>query len=120
MAIAYLLDEHVPLSYRVQILRRNPDLRVWVIGDPNAPPKSTPDPVILSWCEVNSFILVTNNRRTMPRHLADHLAAGRRVPGIFILNDGMSMGQTIDELLLIAQGSFDDEYRDRLVFLPLF
>ena len=39
MAIKYLLDEHIPLSYRTQILRHYPHLQVWVIGDPNAPPK---------------------------------------------------------------------------------
>lgn len=118
MAIAYLLDEHIPLSYRTQLIRRKPDLQVWVIGDPHAPAKGTPDPAILCWCEDNGFVLVTNNRKTMPGHLADHLAVGRHVPGIFILNDGM--GQMIDELILIAEGSFDDEYQDRLSFLPLF
>jgi hypothetical protein len=28
---------------------------------------------------------VTNNRKSKPRHLADHLAGGRHVPGIFVL-----------------------------------
>ncbi|NET60135.1 MAG: hypothetical protein F6K47_29515 [Symploca sp. SIO2E6] len=55
MAIQYLLDEHIPLSYRVQLLSRNPNLRVWVIGDPSAPPKGTPDPVLLNWCEDNNL-----------------------------------------------------------------
>ena len=106
MPIKYLLDEHVPLSYRTQILRRKPELQVWVIGDPSVPPKGTPDPAILCWCEENGFILVTNNRKSMPKHLADHLASGRHVAGIFILNDAMNMGQVMDELILIAEASF--------------
>ena len=119
MAIQYLLDEHISLSYRTQLLRRNPSLVVWEIGDPYAPPKGTPDPAILCWCEDNGFILVTNNRRTMPGHLTDHLAVGRHIPGIFILNEDMGMGSMLEELLLIAEASFEDEYQNRIVHLPL-
>jgi len=73
----------------------------------------------LFWCEEHRFILVTNNRTSMPVHLADHVAQGRHVPGIFILNADLSIGQNLDELILIAEGSFDDEYQDQIVFLPL-
>jgi hypothetical protein len=55
----------------------------------------------------------------MPVHLDDHIAQGRHVPGIFILNADLSIGQNLDELILIAEGSFDDEYQDQIVFLPL-
>jgi hypothetical protein len=119
MAIKYLLDEHIPLSYRTQILRHYPQLQVWVIGDPNAPPKGTSDPDILCWCEENGFLLITNNRKTMPVHLAAHLALGRHSPGIFIINEDMTMGQIIEELSLIAEAAFEDEYTDRISFMPL-
>ncbi len=55
----------------------------------------------------------------MPIHLTDHIAEGRHVPGILILNPDLSIGQTLDELILIAEASFDDEYQDRIVHLPL-
>ena len=119
MAIKYLLDEHVSPSYRTQVLRRKPELRVWAIGDPNVPPKGTPDPDILCWCEENGFILITNNRKTMPVHLADHLAGDRHIPGIFILNESMSMGDIIDDLIFIAEAAEEDEYQDRISFMPL-
>ncbi|WP_366053377.1 hypothetical protein [Microcoleus sp. PH2017_34_RAT_O_A] len=89
------------------------------MGDIGTPPKSTLDPDILIWCEDNRFILVTNNRKSMPVHLTDHMAEGRHIPGIFILNSDLSIGQNIEELILIADGSFDNEYQDRIVHLPL-
>jgi hypothetical protein len=55
----------------------------------------------------------------MPRHLHDHLAAGRHVPGIFILNPNMNMGETIEELTLIWGASEPDEYADQLNYLPI-
>ncbi len=119
MTIKYLLDEHITLQLRTQILRRYPNLEVWCIGDPNAPSKGTDDPDILIWCEENGFILVTNNRKTMPVHLADHLANNRHIPGIFIINENMSMGQIIEELIIIAQAAFVDEYQDLITFMPI-
>ena len=55
----------------------------------------------------------------MPPHLKDHLAEGRHIPGILTLNKNMSMGQTIDELLMIAEAAFDNEFQDRIAFLPV-
>jgi hypothetical protein len=55
----------------------------------------------------------------MPSHLRDHLAAGRHVPGIFEMNPRMTIGQTVEELWLIWGASHEDEYLDRMAFLPL-
>jgi hypothetical protein len=118
-AIRYLLDEHVDPALRAQLVRHEPDLAVWIIGDPGAPRHGSPDADILLWCEANGFSLVTNNRRSMPVHLGDHLAAGHHVPGIFVLNPNMTMGATIDELRLIWGASEPEEYRDLLLYLPL-
>jgi hypothetical protein len=119
MALKYLMDENVTPIYATQLRRKRPDLVIWAVGDIGTPPKSTLDPDILIWCEENGFILVTNNRKSMPVHLADNMAEGRHIPGIFILNSDLSIGQNIEELILIAEGSFDDEYQDRIIHLPL-
>ncbi|MBW4503166.1 MAG: DUF5615 family PIN-like protein [Scytonema hyalinum WJT4-NPBG1] len=119
MALKYLLDENVDKVYQRQFLRRNPNLIMWVVGDPGTPPRGTLDPEILCWCEEHNFLLVTNNRTSMPVHLAEHIAQSRHTPGILVLSDKLTIGQTIDELTLIAEGSFDGEYQDQIVHLPL-
>ena len=56
-----------------------------MVGEPgelNIPPLGSD---ILNWCELNGFIVVTNNRNSMPVHLAEHLAQNRYIPGIFVL-----------------------------------
>jgi hypothetical protein len=117
--IRFLLDENMDVLYHTQLLKREPTIVVWRVGTPGAPPKGTPDAGILLWCEENSFILVTNNRRSMPVHLRDHLAQGLHVPGVLVMNAGMSIGETIDELLLIWGASQEKEYRDRIWYMPL-
>ena len=115
----YLLDEHIPPIYQMQLLYHEPSLTVLTIGDEGAPARSTPDPEILIWCEQNYFNLITNNRKSMPKHLADHVAAGRHVPGIFMINLKVSMGLIIEHLILIAGASDEDEFLDQIVFIPL-
>ncbi len=115
----YLIDENISPKYRTQLLYHEPSLTVSAVGDEGAPPKSTPDPKILAWCEQNQFSLITNNRNSMPQHLSDHLAAGHHVPGIFTINLEESMGEIIDELLLIAGASDEDEYMDQITYIPL-
>ena len=56
----------------------------------------------------------------MPVHLADHISLKYHVPGIFILSPKLSIRENIEQLILIAEGSFEDEYQDRIEFLPLF
>jgi hypothetical protein len=118
-AMRLLLDENVDPLYRQELLRREPSLVVWRVGDISAPPDSTLDPDILTWCEQHAFILVTNNRKSMPSHLQNHLAQGRHVPGILVLNSKMSVGETIEELVLIWGASDEKEYHDRISFLPV-
>jgi hypothetical protein len=117
--IKYLLDEHVNPRLRTALVRREPDMKVRRIGDVGVPPMQTGDPDILLWCEAHGFSLVTNNRASMPVHLRDHLVAGRHVPGVFVLNPNMTMGETIDELILIWAASDSDEYIDQLRYLPV-
>ena len=59
------------------------------------------------------------HRKSMPAHLTDHLNAGHHVPGILTLNPEMSVGQTVEELLLVAGASDDAEYQDYILYLPL-
>ena len=94
--------EHIAPLYRTQLLRQATDLVVRMIGDPDAPPKGTLDPEILIWCD-----------------LADHLAEGRHIPGIFIIDPSKNIGEILTELIIIASASFINEYQYRFEYLPL-
>ena len=115
----FLIDENLSPAYRTQLLRHEPSLTVLAVGDEGAPAKSTPDPEILEWCEQNQFNLITNNRKSMPKHLCYYLAAGNHVPGIFTISLEVPMGKIIEELLIIAGASDEDEYMDEIKYLPL-
>ena len=115
----FLLDEHVNRAIQRQLRRLNPHINVLAIDDPDAPRAGTSDPELLLWIERSGYILVTENRSTIPGHLADHYAAGGHVPGIFWLRPHASLGSIIEELYLIWMASTADEYEDRTLFIPL-
>jgi hypothetical protein len=117
--VRYLIDENLPPIYKTQLLRRQPDLTVWMIGEPGTPPKGTLDPDILIWCEQHQFLLVTNNRRSMPIHLADHLSQNRHVPGILVFRPKASLGAILEDLILIAAVDQSDEFIDLITHIPL-
>ncbi|AGY60069.1 DUF5615 family PIN-like protein [Gloeobacter kilaueensis] len=119
MSLQFLIDENLSNQYCIQLLRRSPQLVVHAIGQEGVPGYGAPDPEILRWCEDNDFVLVTEDRRSMPGHLEAHLAAGGHVPGILTLRPWASMGEVIEELLLLADVAVPDDLRDQLVFIPV-
>ena len=102
--IHFLIDENVDDALRKGLHLHYPDIVAWRIGDPDAPPFGTLDPDILVWCE---------------EHMRDHLEAGRHVPGMFTINANMSIGDTIEQLAIIAGASSPDEYADQMNYLPI-
>src|SRR5262245_64199159 len=99
------------------LIRRQPNLdliRVQDIGLMN-----TADPDILEWAAGQERIVLTHDRETMPGFAYDRVMAGLRMPGVFVVDDQMAIGQAIDDLLLLAVASRDDEYKGRVVFIPL-
>lgn len=90
-----------------------------MIGDGVAPPKATPDPDLLRRIEAQDFMLLTNNRASMPIHLTAHLRQGGHVPGVIQLPTERDLGTVLADLLLIWQIGLPEEFRDRITYLPL-
>ena len=94
------------------------EIRAIRVGDAGAPPLSTSDPSILLWAERANRIVITIDRKTMPKHLADHYHSGRRLPGVFFLDRSMPVQSAIDFLEEVAGASEDDEWWDRVLNFP--
>jgi hypothetical protein len=61
---------------------------------------------------------VTADKRTMPMHFDQHLAAGRASPGVFMLRPRRSLPDVVNFLFLAAYASEPHEWRNRIVFIP--
>ena len=117
--IKFLIDENVPPSIATQLRLREPGIEVGAVGQAGMPPKGTLDPALLVWLQEHNYVLVTNNRASMPIHLRDHVTPGGYVPRIFVTPVPLDFGVIVEELLLVWGASYPDEYRNQIVYLPL-
>ena len=77
------------------------------------------DPELLAWATENNRIVLTHDSATIPDYAYERLAAGERMPGIFILNDRLAVGPALQEIMLMAACSEQGEWNGRVVHLPL-
>jgi hypothetical protein len=122
MPLRYVLDEHLrgPLWRALQWHASSGvyPLDVVRVGDPADLPLGSDDLELLAWAEREQRILLTYDTDTMPLHLADHLAAGRHSPGVFIIRPHSTLPQIIAFLRDAAYASEPWEWQDRIQFIP--
>jgi predicted nuclease of predicted toxin-antitoxin system len=97
--------------------RRLPDIDLVVVQECGL--AGTPDPEILEWTAQEGRVLIAQDKRTMADYAYDRLNAGLPMPGVVIRPGRVSIGQSIDELLLIAQCGTLEDFRDQVRYLPL-
>ena len=95
MKVRILLDENLSPRWKAALLRYDPTIDVLRVGDEGAPPLETKDPPILEYLEHAQRLLVTDNRNSIPDHMADHFAAGRHHCVIFEIRPAPSMRQVL-------------------------
>jgi hypothetical protein len=77
------------------------------------------DPAILDWAARQGRVLITHDRRTVPRFAYERVRAGEPMAGVFIVDNLLPVGQAIDQLVLAVECSFHDEWKDRVLYFPL-
>jgi hypothetical protein len=122
MTLRFLLDEHLRGPLWSMVSRHNlagvDTLDVIRVGDPQDLPLGTSDPDLLLWAEREQLILVSEDRSTMARHLAAHLALGHHSPGVWILRPNAPYRQVLAFLVVAAYASGPAEWENRMVFIP--
>lgn len=115
----FLLDEHVNPAIQRQLLRYSQEIIVHRVGEPGLPPKGTPDRDLLRWAADQRFVLVSEDRSTLPDCLREHIADGRHSYGILWIRPDARLGRLIEDLYLIWQVCEEAEFVDRGVYIPL-
>jgi hypothetical protein len=76
------------------------------------------DSQLLSWAAQKGRIVVTHDRKTMPRHAADLLGQGEKISGLFVVPRNMPLRQVIEDLELMITCSENDEWVNTIRYLP--
>ncbi|MBI4874709.1 MAG: DUF5615 family PIN-like protein [Acidobacteria bacterium] len=81
-----------------------------------------PDPEVLQKSADAGRVLVTHDRRTMPRHFSQYIVA-RTSSGVIVVPKAVPIGIAVDiaveDLVLVWAASNAEEWRNRLAWIPL-
>lgn len=99
------------------LLRRRPGLDIVRAQDAGLGGRS--DAEVLEWAASEGRVLFTHDVTTMKRYVDERVAAGLPMPGVFEVNQRAAIGQTIEDILLLAECSLEGEWEGQVRFLPL-
>lgn len=77
------------------------------------------DPNVLAWAAEHDRALLTHDVRTVPDFADGRVSRGESMCGVFVVRDRNLIGPIIENILLLAECSYDGEWDNRVVFLPL-
>jgi len=97
--------------------RRNKDLDIRTIQDANL--SGATDSEVLEWTARENRVLLTHDVSTITKYAYARVEAGLPMPGVFEVPQFVPVGVAIDDLLLLAECSLDNEWSNQIRYLPL-
>jgi hypothetical protein len=111
------VDENFNNNIVRGLIRKNPHIDIVHIQDVGL--SGADDPTVLEWTATQGRILLTHDVATITRYAYERIKSGRRMPGVFEVDMNSPIGQVIEEILLLVDLSFENEWEGKIVFLPL-
>lgn len=99
------------------LVRRNPELDIIRIQDAGF--SGADDRAVLEWAAQQGRVLLTHDVTTITRYAYDRVEAGLPMPGVFEVSSMVSVGQAIEDLILITECSLAGEWESQIRYLPL-
>ncbi len=77
------------------------------------------DDAILGFAANERRIVLTHDVRTMPIHASSRLELGKPMTGLFVVRQRLSVKVSIEDIVVLAECSHDDEWFGQILYLPL-
>lgn len=110
-------DENLNNNILRGLFRKRSDLDIVRIQDAGL--IGADDPTVLEWAALENRVLLTHDVATITRYAYERLDADHAMPGVFEINPFAPMGQVIEDVLLLAEFSFDGEWEGQIAYIPL-
>lgn len=110
-------DENFNGPLLAALVRRLPLLDAARVQD--SPAAGRPDPAMLEWAAGEGRVLLTHDGRTIPKFAYDRGGRGRPMPGVIVVPKNLAPGPASDDLELLLSASDDDEFANRVRYVPL-
>ena len=111
------VDHNFDARIVVGLVRRKPDLQLVLVRDAGL--ATAPDPVVLEWAATEDRVLLTHDRATLVGFAYQRVVRGEPMSGVIAVDAQCPIGRAVDDLLLLLECTPDDEWAERVFFVPL-
>jgi hypothetical protein len=115
--LRFAADENLNYNIVRGLLRRKADLNIIRIQDVGLSGKD--DAAVLEWAAQEDRILLTHDVTTITKYAYERISDGLPMPGVFAIKMTSSLGEIIDDLILLADYSYEHEWENKIIYLPL-
>lgn len=113
----FLADENFNNDLPRALLRRLSNLDV--VRAQDVVIAGADDPALLAWAAEEGRILLTHDVRTIPGFAYERVRAGLPLPGAVVVAASASLGDALEDVFVALLAIRDDEWPDRVWFVPL-
>jgi predicted nuclease of predicted toxin-antitoxin system len=113
----FLTDEDFRTGILDGIRRRLPDLDIVRVQDVGL--RTFRDEIVLEFAASEKRIVLTHDLKTMGGHALARVAAGKPMPGVFLIRQDLPFGRAIDEIVMVVACSPAKEWNSIIQHLPL-
>ena len=115
--LRFAADENFNNNIIRGLLRRQPELDIIRVQDVGL--RGADDPTVLEWAAQEGRVLLTHGVATITQYAYERLEAGLSMPGVFEVSLEVPIGRAIEDILLVAECSHEDEWEGQVRYLPL-
>jgi hypothetical protein len=115
--IPLLADENFDGRVLKGLMHRCPELDLLRAQDTGL--METDDREILEWAAREGRILLTHDADTVIDFAYERVRKGLRMPGVLEVKTTVPLAQAIEEILIFAQCSREDEWEGQVRYIPL-
>ena len=99
------------------LLRKEPELDIVRVQDVGL--RGADAPTVLEWAAQEERILLTHDVKTITHYAYSRVKSGLSMPGVFEVNLYAPIGRVIEDILLLAICSHENEWSGIVSYIPL-
>ncbi len=115
--LRFIADENFDNDVIHGLMSRKPDIDIIRVQDVGL--LTADDPTILAFAAQEGRLLLTQDIKTVPGYAYARVRNGQPMPGFVAIGRGIPIGDAVDDILLLAEGSREGEWEGQVVYLPL-
>ena len=114
--LKFITDQNFRGEIVDSVNRRNNNIDIISVRDIGM--EEAPDPEILEWAAHQGRVVLSHDVNTMRGDAYGRVIAGLPMPGLFLVIQDEPAGPIIQDILDVAESSFEGEWENRVEYLP--